>query len=59
MDPTIIENMLLFYEEVREKYCSMGIMTNEQIDEQKHRIASLPVDHLPAVWGTHRVTCAV
>ena len=59
VDQTIIENMLLFYEEVREKYCSMGIMTNEQIDEQKRRITSLPVDHLPAVWGTHRVTCAV
>ena len=57
MDQTVIENMLLFYEEVREKYCSMEIMTNEQIDEQKHRIASLPVDGLPAVWGTHCVTC--
>lgn len=33
MDQTVIENMLLFYEEVREKYRSMEIMTNEQIDE--------------------------
>ena len=59
VDETIIENMLLFYEEVREKYCSMGIMTKEQIDEQKLRIASLPADGLPAVWGTHCVTCVV
>ncbi len=57
MDQTVIENMLLFYEEVREKYCSMEIMTNEQIDEQKRRIASLPADGLPAVWGRHCVTC--
>ena len=54
-DQTVIENMLLFYEEVREKYCSMEIMTNEQIDEQKQRVAALPADGLPAVWGTHCV----
>jgi len=59
INQTVLENMLLFYEEVREKYCTMGIMTNEQIDEQKRRIASLPADRLPAIWGTHCVVCVV
>jgi len=58
-DASTIENMLLFYEEVRQKYCSLGIMTNEQIDEQKRRVAAFPVKGLPSVWGTHSVTAVV
>ena len=56
MDQAGIENMLLFYDEVHEKYCSMGIMTADEIDQQKRLIASLP-DDLPAVWGVYAVTC--
>lgn len=59
MDQTTIQNILLYYEEVREKYCSMKIMTNQQIDEQKRRIGLLPAEGLPAVTGMHCVSCVV
>lgn len=59
IDQTLIENMLLFGEEVRDKYASLGIMSAEQIDKLQRRISDLPADGLPAVWGTHGVTCVV
>ena len=58
-DATTVENMLLYYEEVREQYAAAGILTGPQIDEQKRLIAQLVADGLPAVWGTHSVICQV
>jgi ubiquinone/menaquinone biosynthesis C-methylase UbiE len=56
-DETMIENMLMFYDEVRDRLQSLGILTAEQIDEQQRLLRALPAAPLPAVWGIHRVAC--
>jgi ubiquinone/menaquinone biosynthesis C-methylase UbiE len=57
VDDAAIENMLLYYDEIRDKYQALGIATPEQMDEDKRLLTSLPARELPAVWGTYRVTC--
>jgi hypothetical protein len=56
-DETTIENMLMFYDEVREALQSAGILTAEEIERQQHLLRALPSSGLPAVWGIHRVAC--
>jgi MazG family protein len=56
-DSLMVENMLMFYDEVRDRLQALGILTAEQIDEQKRLLRSLPPGPLPAVWGIHRVAC--
>lgn len=51
-----IENIVMFYDEVRDRLAALGILTLEEVDEQQHRLRALPVDALPAVWGIHGVT---
>jgi len=58
-DQTVIENLLLYYDEIRDRYLSMGIMTADEIEKQKQQLRALPVGGLPAVWGVHRVTAVV
>lgn len=58
-DQTVIENLLLYYDEIRGRYLSMGIMTADEIEKQKQQLRALPVAELPAVWGIHRVTAIV
>jgi SAM-dependent methyltransferase len=53
-DETVIENLLLYYDEIRERYLKLGIMTAEEIAEQKHQLRALPSHNLPAVWGIYR-----
>ena len=53
----MIENMLMFYDEVRERLESLDILTAEQIEEQQRLLRALRPESLPAVWGIHRVTC--
>ena len=55
-DASVIENMLLFYDEVKPQYVELGIMTTEEIETQKRSIESLP-DDLPPAWGAHYATC--
>lgn len=55
-DQTVIENLLLYYDEIRERYVTMGIMTADEIEQQKQQLRALPAGELPAVWGIHRVT---
>jgi ubiquinone/menaquinone biosynthesis C-methylase UbiE len=57
VDAAGIENMLLYYHEVREKYIAAGIMTSDEIDGDQRLLASLNTDDLPAVWGMYCVTC--
>jgi len=52
-----LENMLMFYDEVRDRLQTLGIMTAEQIDEQQRLLRALTPGSLPAVWGIHRVVC--
>lgn len=58
-DPTMIENMVMFYDEVRDRLEALGILTQTEIDEQKQLLAALASNALPGVWGIHRVTGAV
>ena len=55
-DETVIENLLLYYDEIRDKYQTLGIMTADEIEQQKQQLRALPTGELPAVWGIHRVT---
>jgi ubiquinone/menaquinone biosynthesis C-methylase UbiE len=52
-----IENMLMFYDEVRDRLQALGILTAAEVDEQQRLLRALPADGLPAVWGIHRVAC--
>jgi ubiquinone/menaquinone biosynthesis C-methylase UbiE len=56
-DAMAIENMLMFYDEVRDRLESLGILTSREVEEQKRLLGALPVESLPAVWGIHRVAC--
>jgi ubiquinone/menaquinone biosynthesis C-methylase UbiE len=57
MDANGIENMLLYYDEVRDNYHSLGIMQPAEIERDQRLLAALSVDDLPAVWGMYCVTC--
>jgi ubiquinone/menaquinone biosynthesis C-methylase UbiE len=56
-DATTIENMLMFYDEVRDRLQTLRILTSEQVTEQQRSLRALPSGPLPAVWGIYRVTC--
>ena len=56
-DGMMIENMLMFYDEVKDRLASLGIMTAVQVDEQKGLLSALNPASLPAAWGIHAVTC--
>jgi ubiquinone/menaquinone biosynthesis C-methylase UbiE len=58
-DAGAVENILLYYDEVREKYVQLGIMSSDQIDREQRLLASLSFDDLPPVWGMYGVTCQV
>ncbi len=55
-DETVIENLLLYYDEIRDRYLKLGIMNTAEIEEQKRQLRALPGGNLPAVWGIYRVT---
>jgi ubiquinone/menaquinone biosynthesis C-methylase UbiE len=56
-DENVIENMGMFYDEVRDTLASLDILTLAEIEEQQRLLTALPTDSLPAVWGLYRVTC--
>ena len=56
-DAMMIENMLMFYDEVRDRLDALGILTREAVDEQQRLLKSLPLESAPAVWGVHAVAC--
>jgi SAM-dependent methyltransferase len=56
-DDLMIENMLMFYDEVRDRLQSLGILTAEEIAEQQRLLRTLAPASLPAAWGIHRVAC--
>jgi ubiquinone/menaquinone biosynthesis C-methylase UbiE len=56
-DGLMVENMLMFYDEVRERLESLGILTAAEVEEQQRLLRELPVEGLPAAWGAHRVVC--
>jgi ubiquinone/menaquinone biosynthesis C-methylase UbiE len=58
-DELMIENMLMFYDEVRDRLQTLGIMSIEEIAEQQRLLRALPAEKLPAAWGIFRVACEV
>jgi ubiquinone/menaquinone biosynthesis C-methylase UbiE len=53
-----LENMSMFYDEVRDRLDSLGILSKEETNRQQLLLAALPTDGLPAVWGVYRVAAA-
>ena len=56
-DALSVENMLMFYDEVRDRLVALGILTGAQIDEQQRLLRALPPGPLPPAWGIFRVAC--
>ena len=54
-DEMMIENMLMVYDEIRDRLQAAGIMADEQITEQQRLLRALPVQGLPPAWGLFRV----
>jgi len=54
-DAMAIENMLMFYDEVRDRLQTLGILTAEEIERQQRLLRALPADGLPPAWGIYRV----
>lgn len=55
-DALVIENMVMFYDEVRDTLQTLGILTTAEIETQQRLLQALPTESLPAVWGLYRVT---
>jgi ubiquinone/menaquinone biosynthesis C-methylase UbiE len=56
-DGLMIENMLMFYDEVRDRLQTLGILSTAQIEQQQRVLRTLSPDLLPPVWGIHGVAC--
>jgi len=55
-DSLTIENMLMFYDEVRDQLAALQILSLRDIEEEQRRLRALPLANLPAVWAIHCVT---
>jgi ubiquinone/menaquinone biosynthesis C-methylase UbiE len=58
-DSMMIENMLMFYDEVRDRLPALGILTIAEIEEQQRLLRGLSADTLPPAWGIYRAACEV
>jgi ubiquinone/menaquinone biosynthesis C-methylase UbiE len=56
-DQAMVENMLMFYDEVRDRLTSLGIMTAEEVARQQGLLRALHAESLPPAWATFRVAC--
>lgn len=55
-DGLMIDNMLMFYDEVRDRLAALHILSAAEVDEQQRLLRALPRERLPAVWGSFAVT---
>jgi SAM-dependent methyltransferase len=55
-DATVVENLVLLYDEIRDPLADLGILTPAEVDEQKRLLSSLPPSPLAAAWGMFVVT---
>jgi ubiquinone/menaquinone biosynthesis C-methylase UbiE len=53
-DARMIENMLLVYDEVRDRLAALGILSALEVERQQHLLRALPAEGLPAAWGIYR-----
>ena len=56
-DAMMIENMVMFYDEVQDRLDALGILSRQAVDEQRCLLRSMPRDSVPPVWGVHAVAC--
>jgi SAM-dependent methyltransferase len=56
-DRAMVENMAMFYDEVRDQLTALGIMTAENIDRQQRLLRAADAGSLPPAWARFRVTC--
>jgi ubiquinone/menaquinone biosynthesis C-methylase UbiE len=56
-DELMIENMLMFYDEVRDRLGAQGILSAAEIEEQQRLLRTLRPGTLPPAWGSYRVVC--
>ena len=53
----MLENMRMFYDEVRDRLMSLGIMTAEEIARQQGLLREPHAESLPPAWAAFRVAC--
>jgi SAM-dependent methyltransferase len=56
-DAMMVENMLMFYDEVQERLRALGILSVAEIAQQQALLRQLSPAGLPAAWAIHRVAC--
>jgi ubiquinone/menaquinone biosynthesis C-methylase UbiE len=56
-DRLSVENMLMFYDEVRDRLQALAILTAEEVERQQGLLRALAREPLPAAWGIYRVAC--
>jgi len=56
-DPAMVENMLMFYDEVHERLTALEIMSAGEIARQQELLRTVQAQSLPPAWGTFRVAC--
>jgi SAM-dependent methyltransferase len=54
-DATVVENLILLYDEIRDPLAALGILTPAEVDEQQRLLRALPPGVLPAAWGMFAV----
>lgn len=52
----VIENMIMFYDEIGETLEKLGIISRSECAKQQELLRAVPPGS-PAVWGTHVVSC--
>jgi SAM-dependent methyltransferase len=50
-DATVVENLILLYDEIRHPLAELGILTPAEVDEQQRLLRALPAAGRPAAWG--------
>src|SRR5262249_10903683 len=56
-DGLMVESMRMFYDEVRDRLASLGILTAEQVGAQQRLLGGLRPESLPPAWAIHRAAC--
>jgi ubiquinone/menaquinone biosynthesis C-methylase UbiE len=54
-DAAVVENLVMFYDEVRDTLGNLKILMSSEVDEQQRLLRELSGFPLPAAWGAHVV----
>jgi ubiquinone/menaquinone biosynthesis C-methylase UbiE len=55
-DEAMIENMVMFYDEVRDRLATLGVMSADEVARQQALLRATNAEVMPPAWGTFRVT---